>query len=105
MKRLILILSALSAVVLSYAQDRADRQQLTDPASNTVIILGDPQGYMKYDLNQPIFDLVTAWISDNADHLNIKAALCLGDLVEQNDNNALNRNHRRVILIENGIIP
>ena len=78
--------------VLSFAQHRADRQNLTDPEATSVILLGDPQGYMKYDVNQPIFDLVTAWIEDNVDHLNIEAVLCTGDLVEQNDNNAMNRN-------------
>lgn len=78
--------------VFSFAQHRADRQNLTDPEATSVIWLGDPQGYMKYDVNQPIFDLVTAWIEDNIDHLNIEAVLCTGDLVEQNDNNAMNRN-------------
>ena len=73
------------------AQDRADRQQLTDPDSFSMIVLGDPQGYTKYDINQPLFDLCTAWIADNVDHLNIKAVLCTGDLVEQNENIVLNR--------------
>lgn len=41
-----------------------------------MIILGDPQGYTKYDINQPIFELCTAWIADNVEHLNIKAVLC-----------------------------
>ena len=81
----------LCVCVASYAQKRADRQNLSDPKSTTMILLGDPQGYMKYDLNQPIFDLMTAWIADNVEHLNIQAVLCMGDLVEQNDNNALNR--------------
>lgn len=91
MRRLILTLLVLSAAVAASAQERADRQHLSDPNSTTMILLGDPQGYMKYDINQPIFDLITAWIADNAEHMNIKAALCMGDLVEQNDNNALNR--------------
>ena len=73
------------------AQDRADRQELTDPDSFTMILLGDPQGYTKYDINQPLFDLCTAWIADSVDHLNIKAVLCTGDLVEQNENIVLNR--------------
>ena len=67
------------------AQARADRQELTDPESLTTILAGDPQGYTKYDINQPLFDLCTAWIADNVDHLNIKAVLCTGDLVEQNE--------------------
>ena len=82
----------LLAVIPAFAQHRADRQELSAPGSSTMILLGDPQGYIKYDLNQPLFDLCTAWIADNVDQLNIKAVLCTGDLVEQNDNNALNRN-------------
>ena len=93
MKRILSILSAALAISASLqAQHRADRQNLSDPASSSMILLGDPQGYVKYDLNTPILDLVMYWIADNAEHLNIKAALCTGDLVEQNDNNALNRN-------------
>lgn len=89
-KVMIMLLLALGANVLSTAQNRAGRQYLTDPGATSIILLGDPQGYMKYDYNQPIFDLMTAWIADNVDHLNIEAVLCMGDLVEQNDNNALN---------------
>ena len=91
MKKYILLSLALCLGLIASAQQRADRQNLTDPESTSIILLGDPQGYVKYDLNQPIFDLVTAWIADNIDHLNIEAVLCMGDLVEQNDNNALNR--------------
>ena len=93
MKKYIIALSVLLCSHLAAsAQHRADRQNLSDPQSTSVILLGDPQSYMKYDINQPIFQIVTAWIADNVDHLNIEAVLCLGDLVEQNDNNALNRN-------------
>ena len=91
MKRLVLfVLLSFVAVSLS-AQHRADRQQLSDPASSSMILMGDPQGYVKYDLNQPLLDLQMSWISDNVDHLKIKAVVCVGDLVEQNDNNALTR--------------
>ena len=57
-----------------------------------MILLGDPQGYIKYDINQPLFELQTAWIADNIENLNIKAVLCTGDLVEQNENLIMNRN-------------
>ncbi|NMB59765.1 MAG: serine/threonine protein phosphatase [Chloroflexi bacterium] len=77
---LILILTRLNA------QNRADQQHLSDPKSFTMILLGDPQGYVKYDINQPLLDLCTAWIDDNIENLNIKAVLCTGDLVEQNEN-------------------
>jgi hypothetical protein len=81
MKKYILLSLALCLGIVAAAQQRADRQNLTDPESTSIILLGDPQGYVKYDLNQPIFDLVTAWIADNIDHLNIEAVLCMGDLV------------------------
>ena len=85
------IACSLLAVFMTSAQHRADRQNLTDAASSTMILLGDPQGYVKYDLNQPLLDLQMAWVSDNVSNLNMKAVICVGDLVEQNDNNALNR--------------
>lgn len=88
-------LAAIAGLVLAAvsmpAQDRADRQNLENEDSFSMIVLGDPQGYIKYDINQPLFELCTAWIADNVEHLNIKAVLCTGDVVEQNDNNALDR--------------
>lgn len=91
MKRIpFLVVLALFGVAAA-AQDRADRQSLSEEGASTMILLGDPQGHVKYDLNQPIFELCTSWIADNVSHLNIKAVLCTGDLVEQNDNNALDR--------------
>ncbi len=80
MQKLFSILFLLAALPLA-AQHRADPQQLTAAGSSTMIVLGDPQGYIKYDLNQPLFELCTAWIADNAGRLNLKAVLCTGDLV------------------------
>ena len=68
------------------AQHRADQQSLTNPDAFSMILLGDPQGYVKYDINQPLLELCTAWIADNIENLRIKAVLCTGDLVEQNEN-------------------
>ena len=90
MKKLTLLLLALLPV-LAAAQHRADPQALSAEGGSSVILLGDPQGYEKYDINQGIFEICTAWIADNVDRLGIKAVLCTGDLVEQNDNNALDR--------------
>lgn len=73
-------------------QHRADQQALQNADSWSFILFGDPQGYTKYDINQPIFDLTTVWVSDHIDRLNIKAVLCTGDLVETNENIAINRN-------------
>ena len=38
-----------------------------------------------------MFELCTAWIADNIENLKIKAVLCTGDLVEQNENIVRNR--------------
>jgi len=86
MKKSVLFLILTLSVHCINGQNRADRQQLTDPNSFTMILLGDPQGYTKYDINQPLFDLCTAWIADHLKTLNIKGVLCTGDLVEQNEN-------------------
>ncbi|MGV3509137.1 MAG: metallophosphoesterase [Sphingobacteriaceae bacterium] len=58
---------------------------LSNPNSWSMILLPDPQTYVKYERNQPILDLMMAWISENVDKLNIKIVLCTGDLVEQNE--------------------
>ncbi len=50
-----------------------------------MIMVPDPQSYIKFAANQPLFDLQTAWIAQNIDRLNIKAALFTGDMVEQNE--------------------
>ncbi len=92
MKKLIYSLILVMLPVAVVAQHRADRQHLDDALSSSMILLGDPQGYIKYDINQPLFELQTAWIADNIDNLNIKAVLCTGDLVEQNQNLIMNRN-------------
>ncbi|MDE5646720.1 MAG: metallophosphoesterase [Muribaculaceae bacterium] len=92
MKKTLMAMAMFAASVCGFAQHRADQQHLEDENSFSMIVLGDPQGYIKYDINQPLFDLCTAWIADNIDNLNIKAVLCTGDLVEQNDNITMNRN-------------
>ena len=73
------------------AQNRADQQHLNDPNSFTMVVFGDPQGYTKYDINQPLYELSTCWIADNVKNLNIKAVLFTGDLVEQNEQIVMNR--------------
>lgn len=51
----------------------------------TMVVLPDPQTYVKFERNQGIFDIMTAWVAENVDPLNIKMVLCTGDLVEQNN--------------------
>ncbi|HEX5024507.1 MAG TPA: serine/threonine protein phosphatase, partial [Agriterribacter sp.] len=58
---------------------------LSDSNSWSIIMLPDPQTYQKFERNQPIFELMTAWISENIEALNIQLVICTGDLVEQNE--------------------
>ena len=57
---------------------------LQEEGSFSMILVPDPQSYTKFAANQPLFDLQTAWIAQNIDRLNIKAALFTGDMVEHN---------------------
>lgn len=71
-----------------YAQDRPYRPikaELTDKNSFSMIVYPDPQGYVKYAENQPIFELMASWTAYNINRLNVKAVLCTGDLVEFNE--------------------
>ncbi|PRD56101.1 metallophosphoesterase [Sphingobacterium gobiense] len=69
----------------------AQRPILENPKSWSMIVLPDIQNYSKWERNQPILDLMTAWIAENIDSLNIQMVLCVGDLVEQND--LINQGH------------
>lgn len=92
MKKLtFIIILAMLGLLPTQAQDRADQQHLTNPNSFSFILIGDPQGYTKYDINQPLFELTTAWCADNIDNLKVKGVLFTGDLVEQNENIVKNR--------------
>ena len=58
MKKVGIVVAAIVGLCAgSNAQHRADMQHLEDKESFSMIVLGDPQGYTKYDINQPIFDL------------------------------------------------
>jgi hypothetical protein len=62
-----------------------DPPKLEDPGSFSMVVLGDPQSYVKFGVNQPIFELMTAWTAAQKQVLNVKAVICTGDLVEQNE--------------------
>ncbi|EJX07402.1 metallophosphoesterase [gut metagenome] len=68
-----------------YAQHYPVRPALKDPASHTMVLIPDVQSYVKFDANQPLLDLQTAWIANNRQSLRVFTALCTGDLVEQNN--------------------
>lgn len=84
------ILSVWSLLLLTFLQGAAQKKDsvqpvLTDPSSWTVVVLPDPQNYVKYKRNQPILDIMMNWITGHQSPLNIKMVLCTGDLVEHND--------------------
>lgn len=79
----------IAIVILLYTISLVSAQtglpELEDENSWTMILLPDPQTYIKFDQNQPIFSLMTRWIKHNKEKLNIELVLCVGDLVEQNN--------------------
>lgn len=79
-----LLFGILFSVCLA-AQQKYSPPRLTSPDSWTMIMLPDPQTYVKFERNQPILDLMMAWIDENIDSLNIKLVVCTGDLVEHNE--------------------
>lgn len=86
MKKHLLILTAcIYAFQFLSAQVYPLRPKLSDPESFSMILIPDPQSYVKFDANQPLFELQTAWIANSLESLNIKGVLCTGDLVEQNE--------------------
>ena len=90
MKKFLLILAIISLCTAAMAQaPKGEPQipvypQLQNEKSFSMILVPDPQSYVKFAANQPLFELQTAWIAQNIDRLKIKAALFTGDMVEQN---------------------
>ncbi len=58
--------------------------KLSNPNASTIILFGDTQTYTPKMQNQPVFDLMTAWVASRIDKLNIKGLLHTGDIVEHN---------------------
>lgn len=86
MKIKLLILSACFSICpFLSAQVYPLRPELADPKSFSMVVIPDPQSYVKFDANQPLFELQTAWIANSLESLNIQGVLCTGDLVEQNE--------------------
>lgn len=67
------------------AQQGYVKPKLTNSESWSLVLVPDPQTYVKYDRNVGILNLMTSWIRENVDSLNTQFVLCTGDLVEQND--------------------
>ncbi len=48
------------------------RPKLSHERSFSMVLIPDPQSYVKFDANQPLFELQTAWIANSLKSLNIK---------------------------------
>lgn len=70
---------------ISFSQEKYQKPALEQKGSWTMIMVPDLQNYVKWGRNQPLADLMTAWIEENIDTLNIKMVICVGDLVENNE--------------------
>jgi hypothetical protein len=57
---------------------------LTDPDAWSLVLIPDPQSYVKYERNHGVLHLMMSWIKENTKALNTQMVLCTGDLVEQN---------------------
>ncbi len=81
----LLILWCLFPIHDVFSQDGYRQPKLEQQGAWTMIMLPDLQNYMKWGRNQPILDLMMAWIEENIDSLNIKMVVCVGDLVQNNE--------------------
>ncbi len=73
------------SVYTVHAQTPYQKPQLEQKASWSLIMVPDLQNYAKWGRNQPIADLMMAWIVDNIDTLNIRMVMGMGDLVENDE--------------------
>ncbi|RXK82913.1 metallophosphoesterase [Filimonas effusa] len=72
----------LLATSASFSQQKYQKPALEQKGSWSLIMVPDLQNYVKWQRNQPLVDLMMAWIADNIDTLNIKMVMGVGDLVE-----------------------
>jgi hypothetical protein len=84
-KHLAFLLAGLLCCLQVAAQKKYSPPALSTPGSWSMVLLPDPQTYVKFGRNQPLFELMTAWVSEHIEPLNIRMVLCTGDLVEQNE--------------------
>lgn len=66
-------------------QQQYRKPALTQNDSWSLVMIPDVQNYVKWGRNQPLLNLITAWIEENIDTLNIKMVVCVGDLVQNNE--------------------
>jgi hypothetical protein len=75
----------LGCVVVSGGAEAFAPPRLEAPNAWSLILVPDLQTYHKFERNQGISDLMTAWIAENLQALRVMTVLCTGDLVEQNN--------------------
>ncbi len=82
---IIFIIVAYISCANVFSQDAYQKPLPGHRNSWSMIMIPDIQNYVKWGRNQPLLELMTAWIEENIDTLNIKMVVCTGDLVEHND--------------------
>ena len=97
--RICIVFVVLFFIINSFQLAAQQNAEFKEPALSTsgswsMIMLPDPQTYVKFDYNQPLLELLTAWIVRYQERLNIQMVVCTGDIVEQN--NLLNPDGRNV---------
>ena len=58
--------------LVAVAQIYSVRAHLEEPQSFSMIVVPDPQSYIKFAANQPLFELQTAWIAIVSIHCTLK---------------------------------
>jgi hypothetical protein len=80
------LVATLSVAVTALGLESGDEKPaLEHKGSWSLIMVPDIQNYVKWGRNQPILDLMMAWIEENIDPLNIKMVVIVGDLVQNNE--------------------
>ncbi|MDO4571011.1 MAG: metallophosphoesterase [Planctomycetia bacterium] len=60
---------------------------LDNPENWTMVVIPDPQQYTT-TRNYPLYEIMMNWIAENQTKLNIRTALCVGDIVNSNASTA-----------------
>lgn len=87
-KKILFLLSVLvlmASNVYSQEEFKYEAPSIQQEGGWNLVLFPDPQAYTRYARNQGIYDLMTAWISENVEKLNIKQVVVVGDLVESNN--------------------
>lgn len=79
-----IIILLLACICCLNAQEKYVAPELSNPESWSMVLIPDPQTYVKFSRNQGILDLMTSWIGEHVEKLNIGFVMCTGDLVEHN---------------------